>query len=159
MLTDLQAAHAWIELPATPRDHEASHHAQAIALESEWRQVDLGQEGGIADITISRWEDSSDTSSHEATTPEDRYFVGITLKTTRAKLTRDRQIIFDGTMPAGTLYVSGPSKSLGAIPVAVCVPSLPHRHRSFPGAVARDRKDWETLSCCVPRSLPSSPRH
>lgn len=110
MFTDLQAAHAWIELPANPRDREASHRAQAIAREDGWRQTGRGNE----DITISRWEDGRDISSHEATTPHDCYFVGIALKTTRAKLSRDRQVIFDGTMPAGTLYVSAPSKQLGA---------------------------------------------
>ncbi|WP_441237713.1 helix-turn-helix domain-containing protein [Bradyrhizobium sp. 930_D9_N1_4] len=110
MLTDLHAAHAWIELPASQRDHEVSQKTQAIAREAAWRLI----EHGARDITISRWEDSRDISSHEATTPEDRYFVGIALKTTRAKLSRDRQIIFDGTMPAGTLYVSTPSKPLGA---------------------------------------------
>lgn len=110
MLTDLQAVHARIESPASRRDREVSHQTQAIARESGWRKIDCGPE---ADITISRWEESRATSSHEATTPEDRYFVAIALKTARVKLIRDRQTIFDGTMPAGTLYVSAPSKLLG----------------------------------------------
>src|SRR5512142_1492182 len=109
MFNDLQAAHAWIELPAR-RDREVSHKTYPIARERRWREVNHHPE---ADITISQWEESRDTSSHEATPPENRYFIGIALKTTRAKLTRDRQIIFDGTMPAGTLYVTAPSKSLG----------------------------------------------
>ena len=108
MFNDLQAMHAWIELPANLRESEVSHKTQAIARENGWRQVERGTE----DITISRWEDPRDSSSHEATTPKDHYFVGIALKTTRAKLTRERQLIFDGTMPAGTLYVSAPSKPL-----------------------------------------------
>jgi len=111
MFTDLQP-HTSIDLRATSRNCEAPQDTQAIAWESKWRQIDEGSAGET--ISISRWEDSRDTSSHQATTPEDRYFVGIALKTTRAKLTRDRQIIFDGTMPAGTLYVSAPSKPLGA---------------------------------------------
>jgi AraC-like DNA-binding protein len=110
MFNDLQAAHAWIEFPASRCDREASHGMRAIAQESGWRKIDRGLD---ADITISRWEDSRAISSHEATTPADRYFVAIALKTARVKLTRDRQIIFDGTMPAGTLYVSAPSKLLG----------------------------------------------
>ncbi|EJN15980.1 DNA-binding domain-containing protein, AraC-type [Bradyrhizobium sp. YR681] len=112
MLTDLQAARAWIEIPAGYRDHEVSHKAHAIARESEWRQISGGPDAAAADITISRWDDLRDTSSHTATTPGDRYFIGIALKTIRAKLSRERQIIFDGTMPAGTLYVSAPSKPL-----------------------------------------------
>jgi AraC-like DNA-binding protein len=120
MLTNLQAAHARIDFPARPRDLEMPQATLAIARESRWRQIDPSPEAAIEDITISRWEDPRGTSSHEATTPEDRYFVGIALKTTRAKLTRDRQIIFDGTMPAGTLYVSAPSKPLGVQFQAPC---------------------------------------
>ncbi|MGY8635202.1 AraC family transcriptional regulator [Bradyrhizobium sp. 14AA] len=114
MLTNLQAARAWIDFPRSPRDLEVLEATQAIAREGQWRQVDRNPEAPLEDIVISRWEDLRDISLHEATTPEDRYFVGIALKTTRVKLTRDRQIIFDGTMPAGTLYVSAPSKPLGA---------------------------------------------
>lgn len=113
MLTNLQAVHAWIDFPVGPRDREIPQATQAITRESQWRQIDRGPEAAVEDITISRWEDPRSTSSHEATTPDDRYFVGIALKTTRAKLTRNRQIIFDGTMPAGTLYLTAPSKPLG----------------------------------------------
>ncbi|MEZ2144110.1 AraC family transcriptional regulator [Bradyrhizobium sp. DN5] len=113
MFTDMQA-HAWADLRAVNRNREAIRATQAFARESRWRQIDRGAETSSEDITISRWEDSRDASSHEATTPEDRYFVGIALKTTRARLTRDRQIVFDGTMPAGTLYVTAPSKPLRA---------------------------------------------
>lgn len=139
MLTDLQMAHALIELPASSRDHDVSRTTQAIARESGWRRIDPSPEAGAADITISRWEDLRGTSSHEATTPEDCYFVGIALKATRAKLTRDRQIIFDGTMPAGTLYVSAPSKALVAQFQAPCAflhlhISTDHFPAQFPGA-------------------------
>ena len=119
MFTDLQVAHAWIGLQAGPRDHQI-RQAQAIHKESGWRRLEGGLDAAREDITISRWEDLRDSSSHQATTPEDRYFVGIALKATRAKLTRDRQVIFDGTMPAGTLYVSAPSKPLNAQFQAPC---------------------------------------
>jgi AraC family transcriptional regulator len=112
MLTDLQVAHPWIQLPAGRQDHEIPRAPQTIAREGEWRQVDRSPAAAGADITVSRWEDQRETSSNEATTPADRYFVGIALKATRAKLTRDHQVIFEGTMPAGTLYVTAPSKSL-----------------------------------------------
>jgi len=119
MFTDLQVAHAWIGLQAGPRDHQI-RQAQAIHKESGWRRLEGGLDAAREDITISRWEDLRDSSSHQATTPEDRYFVGIALKATRAKLMRDRQVIFDGTMPAGTLYVSAPSKPLNAQFQAPC---------------------------------------
>ncbi len=113
MSNNLHAADAWIDLPAGARDREVLRPTQVIARESRWRQIDRAPDGATEDVTISRWEDSRSSSAHETTTPDDRYFIGIALKTARAKLTRDRQIIFDGTMPAGTLYVTAPSKSLG----------------------------------------------
>ncbi|MDA9426950.1 MULTISPECIES: helix-turn-helix domain-containing protein [Bradyrhizobium] len=114
MSSNLHTVHAWIEFPTTSRDHEGLRPVQAIARESQWRQIDRAPEGTIEEITISRWDDPRSTSSHETTTPNDRYFVGIALKTTRAKLVRDGRIIFEGTMPAGSLYVTAPSKPLGA---------------------------------------------
>lgn len=112
MSSNLHAAHAWIDFQAVPRDHEI-RATQAIPRESQWHRIDRAPEetGGI---TISRWDDPRSSSSHEATTPEDRYFVGIALKTTRAKLTRNGRIIFEGAMPAGSLYVTAPSQLLGA---------------------------------------------
>jgi AraC-like DNA-binding protein len=111
MLTDFQAAHVWIDYPASPRDQELPHTTQAITRESQWRRIDHNPEVA-GDIIVSRWEDPRDASSHEAMTPDSCYFVGIALKPTRARLTRDRQIIFDGTMPAGSMYVSAPSRQL-----------------------------------------------
>src|SRR3954451_18051619 len=112
MLTNLQAGDAWIEFRGAPEDCEIPQATQAIIRERHWREIDPRARAAAEDIAISRWEDPRSTSSHEATTPEDRYFVGIALKTTRAKLTRDRQVIFEGTMPAGTLYLTAPSKAL-----------------------------------------------
>lgn len=64
---------------------------------------------------ISRWTCTQTGLRHEeATTPADLYFFAIALKTTRVKLTRGRHTIFDGVMPAGTLYVGAPSKRLSA---------------------------------------------
>ena len=105
-------AYGSIDFPIRSRDHEMSRATEAIARESQWRQVVRSPEADIADITISRWEEARSTSSHQATTPEDCYFVAIALKSTRAKLSRDRQVVFDGTMPEGTLYVTAPSKPL-----------------------------------------------
>src|ERR1700759_3540456 len=99
MLTELHETHARIDVPAGPRVQEAS--AQTIAREARWRQIVCGSQAALDDITLSRWDDSRDASRHAATTPPDRYFVGIALKTTRATLTRERRIVFDGTMPSG----------------------------------------------------------
>ncbi len=120
MLTELQTTHGRIELFARPADHEAPHALHAIARENQWRQIVCSSKAALEDIAISRWDDARDASSHAATTPADRYFVGIALKPTRAILTRDRRVIFDGIMPAGTLYVSAPSRQLDVQFLAPC---------------------------------------
>jgi AraC family transcriptional regulator len=115
MLTTMKAGRAWIDLQNRPREKEVSCGAQAFHRERKWRQPEPRIGAAIEDIAISRWKDLQNTSRHEeATTPPDRYFIGIALKITRLKLTRGRQAIFDGSMPAGTLYVSAPSKQLSA---------------------------------------------
>jgi AraC family transcriptional regulator len=115
MLTDTQAGHAWVSLQAGSEDQEATLGTQALHRELTWRQIERSVGGAIEDIVISRWTNLENTSRHEeAITPPDRYFIGIALKTTRLRLTRGRRTIFDGIMPAGTLYVSAPSKQLSA---------------------------------------------
>jgi AraC family transcriptional regulator len=113
MLTYTQAGRSWLSLQASSQEPEIPHVTQALPHERNWRRLD--RIAGAEDMTISRWTDAQDTTRHaEATTPADRYFIGIALKTTRLKFTRGRQTIFDGIMPAGTLYVSAPSKQLSA---------------------------------------------
>jgi AraC-like DNA-binding protein len=115
MLTDTQADHAWVSLRAGSEDQESADRAQALRHERKWRQFDRGVCDAIEDIAISRWTDLENASLHgEATTPPDRYFIAIALKSTRVRLTRGRQTIFDGIMPAGTLYISAPSRQLTA---------------------------------------------
>jgi AraC family transcriptional regulator len=115
MLTITQAGRAWIDRRDRPQEQEVSHETQAFHRERKWRQLERSVGPAIGDIAISYWRDLQNTSRHEeATTPPDRYFMGIALKITRLKLTRGRQAIFDGIMPAGTLYVSAPSKQLSA---------------------------------------------
>ncbi len=114
MLTTTQAGSAWIDLRDRPREQEVSW-AQSFHRERKWRQLERRVGAAIEDIAISRWSDLQNNPRHEeATTPPDRYFIGIALKVTRLKLSRGRQAIFDGVMPAGTLYVSAPSKQLSA---------------------------------------------
>lgn len=115
MLTITQEGRAWIDLQHRPQEQEVSYRTHPFHHERKWRQLERSVAAAIEDITISRWRDLHNASRHEeAKTPPDRYFIGIALKTTRLKLTRGHQIIFDGIMPAGTLYVSAPSKQLSA---------------------------------------------
>ena len=43
-----------------------------------------------------------------------RHVIGVALKATRVKLTRGDSTIFDGSMPAGTLHITGPGQPLTA---------------------------------------------
>ena len=115
MLTIMQPGRAWIDLQDRPQGQDGSCGTEAFHRERKWRQFTRGVGAAIEDIAISRWRDLQNNFRHEeATTPPDRYFVGIALKITRMKLSRGRQCIFDGIMPAGTLYVSTPSMQLSA---------------------------------------------
>jgi AraC family transcriptional regulator len=68
-----------------------------------------------ADIVVSRWVDPRSSCRYEKTmSSPDRHVIGVALKTTRLKLTRDQDTIFDGIMPVGTLHVTGPSQPLTA---------------------------------------------
>jgi AraC family transcriptional regulator len=113
MLTDTQAGFAWVSVQAGSEVQEAAHEAQALHQERKWRRFEHGTSGATEDIAISRWTDVGSAFRHEeATTPAGRYFVGIALKSTRIRLTRGRKSIFEGVMPAGSLYVSAPSQQL-----------------------------------------------
>lgn len=117
MLTDMQADSAWTGFQVGSREQEIPDGTRSLPQERKWRRPErsIGAGTGDGDITISRWTDADNTTRHEeATTPADRYFIGIALKNTHVKLTSGRQTIFDGAMPAGTLYVSAPSKQLCA---------------------------------------------
>lgn len=115
MLTHMEPEHAWIRLPTNSRGRETCRATHAFRREQKWREPQRDAGTATEDITISRWTDLRNTSRREdAITPHDRYFIGVALKTTRLKLTRGRQTIFEGTMPEGTLYVGAPSTQLSA---------------------------------------------
>ncbi|MCK1715348.1 MULTISPECIES: AraC family transcriptional regulator [unclassified Bradyrhizobium] len=114
MLTDMQTAGAWFSHEACQSETDLPQPTRGFPHERTWREP---EQTGIAaeDITISRWTCARPAARREeATTPPDRYFISIALKTTRLKLTRGTQRIFDGIMPAGSLYVGGPSQQLSA---------------------------------------------
>jgi AraC-like DNA-binding protein len=115
MLTDMQAAGTWMTYQPGHRETDLLRGTRAIPNERRWRQPDQRTGTASEDITISRWTYAQTAvKREEATTPRDQCFFSIALKTTRLKLSRGPQIIFDGVMPAGTLYVSAPSKQLSA---------------------------------------------
>jgi AraC family transcriptional regulator len=88
-----------------------------VSDETTWHcPADVDRRSTVeADILISRWIDSRNSSRHEQyVSSSDRYIIGVSLKTTRLRLTRGPNTIFDGVMPAGTLHVIGPSQPLTA---------------------------------------------
>ena len=118
MLTDVQANRARDSLRDSSQSQNILQGAHALFHERKWRQFDADVE--TESIAASRWQHSQAPSQHEAIAPPNRYFIGVALIATRVKLTKGRQTIFDGVMPAGTLYVSGPSQQLGAQFQAPC---------------------------------------
>ncbi|WP_441280752.1 helix-turn-helix domain-containing protein [Tardiphaga sp. 862_B3_N1_1] len=91
------------------------NHEHVLHNESAWPTL-CHSGNRKTDIAVTRWRRPENRFLKErSVTPRDRFFVAIALKPTRIELMRGAHTIFDGTMPTGTLYVSGPSKELLAI--------------------------------------------
>ena len=115
MLSDMHTAGTWLSYQTSHCEPDFSDDTHALLRERKWRRLEQSVGAAPEDITISRWSYAGTAVwQEEATTPSDRYFFSIALKTTRLKLTRGNHAIFDGIMPAGTLYVGAPSKQLSA---------------------------------------------
>jgi AraC-like DNA-binding protein len=108
-------SHHHVSLPIGAEAHHVHPDTEGLRREHKWRDLKPDDTAAIGEIAISRWAGSQTGSRYEeAATPPGRYIVAIALKSTRLTLTRGRQIIFDGVMPAGTLHVTAPSTQLGA---------------------------------------------
>jgi len=115
MFTDMQAAGGRLRHQSSHREPGSPERLRTLSHERTWRQPEQNAGTVTEDITISRWTSAQTGVRHEeATTPPGQYFFSIALKTVRLKLSRGSQTIFEGTMPAGTLYVGAPSKHLSA---------------------------------------------
>ena len=126
----------------------AEHHTDCRGLyeESAWRCPSTVD----GDILISRWVDGrSFHRCEKAVSPSDRHVIGVALKTTRLKLRRGPQTIFDGIMPAGTLHVTGPSRLLIAEFSAPC--DFIHFHVS--SDYLRKRRDAVRIALTQPMDL------
>ena len=86
MFTDVPMSCASASPGVNSREQEI---IQSLPHEWNWRRPERSVGAASEGIAISRWTDARDKTRHaEATTPADRYFIGITLKSTRLKLTR-----------------------------------------------------------------------
>ena len=100
---------AWTEVQP---DRHISHEAMPVFQERWWREPESNM---TDDVAVSRWTDREGLGPQgEATSPRDRYFVAVALKTTRLRLARESTTIFHGIMPTGSLYVSAPMQELKA---------------------------------------------
>src|SRR5688572_6435514 len=99
MLTDMQTAGAWVDYRASRCEPDSAQETHAFPQERKWRRLEQSVGAAAEDITISRWSYAGTAvRQEEATTPPDRYFFSVALKTTRLKLTRGNQTVFDGIM-------------------------------------------------------------
>jgi AraC family transcriptional regulator len=120
-----------LETPAASSDlqYDVSHHTfrtlrteyfaeePGLRMEAAWRclRETEGQPPIKADIMVSRWVDPRSCCRFAETfSSPDRHVIGVALKTTHLKLSRDTHAVFDGIMPAGTVHVTGPSQPLAA---------------------------------------------
>ena len=114
MLTERQATGAWDGRQSNQHEPDPAFGIQENFQERKWPQPEVA-EPATENIAISRWTyPNAGVRREEVLSPSGRYLVSIALKATRLKLTSGSQTIFDGLMPAGTLYVGAPSKQLSA---------------------------------------------
>jgi AraC family transcriptional regulator len=83
--------------------------------EKKWRRLTDAQRDRLIDtrIIVSRWSDSRSGLRQEKLEPSPfHHVIAIALKATCLKLNRGSSTIFDGSMRAGTLHVTGPGEPL-----------------------------------------------
>ena len=113
-------------LPGAIADYPLSFRSSdrhRFCEEKSWRCLaDTENDGAIdADILVSRWTDTRSSCRYELAEPSScRHVIGVTLKATRVTLTRGSSTVFDGPMPAGTLYITGSGQRLTAEFQAPC---------------------------------------
>jgi AraC-like DNA-binding protein len=96
-------------------DLEEDRHC--VALERVWRRPMQNERltSRHSWIVVSRWVDERTFNRvEEANSVPDRHVIGIAMRTARLKLSRDSATVFEGTMNAGTAYVTDASLPLRA---------------------------------------------
>jgi AraC family transcriptional regulator len=107
-------------LPFAVRAHQESSDnsdRRRFCEEKSWRCLadTENDQAGDACVLVSRWIETSEACRHEKAVPSSsRYVIGVALKAARVKLTRGSSTVFDGSMPAGTLHITGPAQPLTA---------------------------------------------
>jgi AraC family transcriptional regulator len=89
----------------------------AIFAETRWREPREKPSAatGGSDITLSRWTAIGGAERTEyATTPDHCHVVALALKATRMSLWTQSKLLFEGSVPPGTILVSAPGQQLRA---------------------------------------------
>lgn len=94
---------------------DGGHDGRRFCEEKSWRCLAENDRVSHAGVLVSRWIETSDACRHEKTAASSNWYViGVALKAARVKLTRGSSTVFDGSMPAGTLHITGPDQPLTA---------------------------------------------
>ena len=90
-----------------------------VLWEQTWRHVpDLD---GSGSIVASRWCDEGTTArTEQALGSQHHYTVAVALRPMRLTLRTAGSVLFEGTMPSGTVHVSAPGKHLDAMFLSPC---------------------------------------
>jgi AraC family transcriptional regulator len=81
--------------------------------EVAWRQPSKLDQDRDCRLEIWRWTDPRTVERREVSdTPADCHIISVALKAARLTLAADSKLLFEGLMPAGTLYVSSPSEKV-----------------------------------------------
>ena len=91
----------------------AETNGGGLVHEVAWRQPSRMDGGRDYRLELGRWTDPRTVERREVSdTPADCHIVSVALKATRLTLAADSKLLFEGLMPAGTLYVSSPSEKV-----------------------------------------------
>jgi AraC family transcriptional regulator len=104
-------------VPAQLKSSDIDDNRHPFYEEKSWRCLANTENDRTshAGILVSRWIGTSAACRHEKAEPSSsRHVIGVSLKTTQVKLTRGTSTVFDGSMPAGTLHITGPGQPLTA---------------------------------------------
>jgi AraC family transcriptional regulator len=83
--------------------------------EVAWRQPTTLGENREYLLEVWRWADPRTVERHEVSdTPVDCHIISVALKAARLALATDSKVLFEGLMPPGMLYISGPSERIVA---------------------------------------------
>jgi AraC family transcriptional regulator len=102
---------------ASRKPPDSGDDRQQFYEEKSWRCLADTENDGASDanILVSRWTKRGVACRQEKAIPSShRHVIGVALKATRVKLARGSSTVFDGSMPAGTLHVTGPGQPLTA---------------------------------------------